>query len=169
MVGFPGSGKTTWAEKNYPTFYRASQDDLGSRGKFFEAVEKHLKEGKGVVADRCNHTKKHRAALIQLARRYNVGCEVVWVATPHKKATQQLRNRDSHPTISPNQPDEFKLKIYRRFGAEFETPTMKEDFDSLEVIGPADKCKECNNCVVACPFPTLCPECLRTKRGENNA
>ena len=162
MVGFPGSGKTTWAEKYHPTVFRASQDELGSRHNFLKAVEQHLKDGESVVADRCNHTRRHRAALVQLARRYGASAEVVWVATPHKQAVAQLKERKDHPTI-PFESKE-KISIYYRFSYEFDRPNLEqEEFDSLEIVGTVSRCINCSLPTIQGPGDSFCVECHMDK------
>lgn len=151
-----------------PTIYRASQDELGSKGKFFEMVEKKLKEGNSVVADRCNHTKKHRAALVQIAKKYDATVHLVWIATPDKEAWNRLRDRKEHPTIDYERSESDKAKIYYRFNAEFEYPEMiEEDFDTFEVIGPVNRCPECSRFVIQGPGRSLCATCHNERRTGN--
>lgn len=76
MVGFPGSGKSHFAEQhvlqsNYEVINR---DSLGTWQKCIAAAERSLEAGKSVLIDNTHPDKESRARFIQLATARGLPC-----------------------------------------------------------------------------------------------
>lgn len=78
MIGFPGSGKSTFVEKNLiPLGYvRINMDTLKTKAKCIKECEKQLSLGNSVVIDNTNPDKETRKIYIDLAlkKKYYVKC-----------------------------------------------------------------------------------------------
>ncbi len=168
MVGFPGSGKTEYADKYFPTFVVASQDAIGSTNKFYSIIKTYMDDRYDIVADRCNHTHAHREELIELARREGYWVEIIWIVTPHNLALKRLNERQKHLTIDPDWSSVEKERIYWHFADEFDVPNMDEGVDALEVNGLLSECLKCGESRV--PFMGTAhvdlTECNKCERGE---
>lgn len=88
LVGPPASGKSTLA-KNFNNYTIVCQDDLKSKKKVLELVEKSLAEGLSVVVDRKNEYVKSRKELLEIAEQYNIPVRILWLDIP-KELAQHL-------------------------------------------------------------------------------
>jgi bifunctional polynucleotide phosphatase/kinase len=71
MVGPPASGKSTFSKRYLipHNYVHVNRDTLQTQEKCLKAVEKALEEGKSVVVDNTNPSKKARADFLNLARK----------------------------------------------------------------------------------------------------
>lgn len=118
MVGQPGSGKTTFAQKlkdkNPERITIISGDEFKSNsGRMLKAAEEALKRGQTVIIDATNPTRAGRSAYLQLAESYNLKPRIFWATRPGK-AWNALRAKPV-PTIALNM-----------YGSKFERPTVQE-------------------------------------------
>jgi len=113
MVGYPGCGKTTFAERltKYTNavklknkFIHLSQDVLGSRKKVEAGVRNALRAGISVVVDRCNSTRLQRSWFIDVAKEFE-NCEGIYcvylntqIEVACKRCDDRL-NEGTHPTL----------------------------------------------------------------------
>ncbi len=133
LMGNIASGKSTYALQIVPTseyIYVINQDILGNRNKCLEKAEFYLKlPDFDIIIDRTNISKKQRNYWISLAKKYNAEVHLIeFVCTP-EKCLERALNRKDHPTIK--NMDKSKIEsIIKKFGEEYEAPTMDEGFSS---------------------------------------
>ena len=86
-------------------------------------IEEYLKEGKNIVVDDTNLTRKIRKLHIDLAKKYSAKIIGIFMNTSSNLLQQrQLRRHNPFPTVAINK----QIK-------ELETPLKDEGFDSLIV------------------------------------
>lgn len=137
MVGIPGSGKTTYAKKNFPKAVYVSRDEVRfsmvspeepyfSKEKevfkeFVRRINEGLRQGLDVVADATHLNPQSRSKLLR-ALRYDhirVSVETVWVDTDIDTAIDRNEKRKGTRSYVP------KDAIYNMFNA-FSPPTIRE-------------------------------------------
>lgn len=146
VVGLPGSGKSTYIEQNYPTYYIHSSDDIREEltgdvnnqdvnKKVFEILHKRVKEdlkqGKDVIYDATNISWKRRKGFLQELNKISCYKECILIATPYEICLERnyMRNR-----VVPN----FVIeRMYRNF----DIPWYNEGWDNIKVVYTADTFK----------------------------
>lgn len=121
MIGLALSGKTTYRKTNFE--HKVVQ--LGyfdnNRKKELDHIEECLKNGKSVVVDDTNLTRKIRKAHIDLAKKYNAKIIGVFMNTSIGLIKQRrVRRRD-----------QLEMVVINRQLKDLETPTDDEGFDKL--------------------------------------
>lgn len=102
LVGLPGSGKTTYAEKFSGRYVVLNQDSIsGGRKVLLERTKKLLKRGRSVVIDRCNINSEQRKPFIDLAKSLKVRVEARVLVISPKVCKQRISKRTDHPTVNP--------------------------------------------------------------------
>lgn len=129
LVGLPGSGKSTYAKllekKGYVVI---SQDTLGDRKKCIRATREALLNGKSVVIDRTNVSKKQRRFFLDIAEEFDILCECHILNSNPGICLERVKNRKGHPTMPLEMSDEEKSEIIQFFATDYETPTYLEGF-----------------------------------------
>jgi predicted kinase len=125
LVGIPGSGKSTLAKSRYPHYIRVNLDTLGSRRKEDIEISDALINGKDVVIDNTNTTRKSRRKYIELAKTFGLQVHAVCLKCPLDVAL--LRN--SQRIGKEHVPDRAVIMYHRIL----QEPTLDEGFDSVEV------------------------------------
>lgn len=115
LVGPPGSGKSTWANRNGRGAVHVSQDgliDAISPGGFehvyrpiYAAAEDAvaraaLLDGHTVIVDRTNRTRGHRERWLRIAREADASAVAVVMTTPPALCRQRNRQRESSRRLS---------------------------------------------------------------------
>lgn len=141
LVGLPGSGKSTYAEKlkeegviiHSSDKIREQLGDVNDQSKnteVFEILHKRIKNdlqnGKSVAYDACNISRKRRRAFLQELK--NIPCEkvCVLVATPYEMCVAQNFKRERRVPV------EVIWRMYRNF----QMPCVQERFDDVIVHYP---------------------------------
>tara|TARA_Y100000389_G_C17469750_1_gene529220 strand:+ start:343 stop:1263 length:921 start_codon:yes stop_codon:yes gene_type:complete len=125
MVGYPGSGKSTFVKQQIPDNYvKLSGDLLKTPSKTKKAVKQGLDEGKSVVLDATNSSVKKRALFIEIAKDRNVPVRAIHITTCFEQSKYQNSLRDNKVPM-------MALYIYRKH---FEEPTNEEGL--VEIYKP---------------------------------
>jgi predicted kinase len=132
MTGLPGSGKSTYFQKEmYPEFERISQDVLGSRDKCISEASLLLDSGHNVVIDRVNHTKKQRSFWIDLAQKHGASLMSLFLVVAPEECIARIHSRKNHETIKEDMSLEKKRLIVYNFHKELEPPSLDEGFVTI--------------------------------------
>lgn len=136
LVGLPGSGKTTFYEREFaPEFdVRISQDVLGSKQECFKKTIEVLETGASVVIDRVNFNRNQRRDFINIARRFNAEVYCVYLVVPIDIALERISNRKDHETIKEDMPLEKKKEIIDQFNGMWQNPSIDEGFESILIL-----------------------------------
>ena len=138
MVGIPGSGKSTYAEKNLSQFATIFSSDklrgelLGDENDqsnkdlifrtLYDRVREHLLEGKNAVIDATNLNKAERSRVLENFKDIdNVERVAVFVNTPLDECL--LRNSRRSRVVPES--------VIRDFHSRLEKPSIDEGFSSI--------------------------------------
>ncbi|KKN93681.1 hypothetical protein LCGC14_0195140 [marine sediment metagenome] len=141
MVGYPGSGKSTYARTLVRHGYRIiNQDAEGGAGslnreKCEALMEHYLMSGQNVVIDRCNINKKQRSTFIILARNINpeLIIECIVMITDPKKCASRIHTRANHKTLTNKNPTKI-IKAIGLFHKTRQFPHEREGVDKITRI-----------------------------------
>ena len=121
MVGYPGSGKSTFAKKKFNGYLILSGDILKTESKILKQLEKGLDEGKSIVIDATNPNKEKRSVFIKTAKKRGISVRIVHITTSIEESLLQNQNRDIKvPKIA--------FYVYRK---KFEKPTKDEGVNEI--------------------------------------
>jgi bifunctional polynucleotide phosphatase/kinase len=129
MVGFPGSGKSYWAEKVFGSnnqYTVLHGDQLKTSAKLQSAALKCLRNGQSVVIDATNPSRKKRAEYVSIANTLNVPVRCVHVATNMGDSMYRNNNRPKDTQVP-------KI-VYYMFNKHFEMPMKEEGFADIVTI-----------------------------------
>jgi len=121
LVGYPGSGKTTFCTKHLPQFARVSRDEEKSVDRCLKIADTFLKNNVSVVIDNLNAKKCDRKAFIDLAVKNRAGVFVVHLRVSMPASMKRNKQRDK------SVPD-VVFYIYRK---NFELPEVNEGVDEV--------------------------------------
>jgi len=124
MIGVVLSGKTTYRKRNVEHEVIDLSMFGNIRKKELEYVEKCLKEGKSIVVDDTNLTKKIRKMHIDLAKKYNAKIIGIFMNTSIGLIKQRRWKR----------PDKMGMVVINKMLKEFEDPQKDEGFDVLKTV-----------------------------------
>ncbi len=140
LVGVPGSGKTTWANKNHKENEVVLSSDLIRKELFndetnqennklvfttlYNRARELLKSGKSVIIDATNVTIKDRSRALNNFKNFAVSK----VAIVFKTATDICKFRDKNRTRTVGE------EVIDKFTEKFINPTKEEGFDEIIYI-----------------------------------
>jgi len=117
MVGYPGSGKSTWANAQ-EGYIRIDGDSLKTPKAMVRAAEKCMVKDptKSIIFDSTGSTKKRRSEFIAFANRHELPVKIMWIQTSMEESMKRNSLRlKPIPSIV--------YYVYRKI---FETPTEIE-------------------------------------------
>lgn len=126
LVGLSGSGKSTYANYNFPATAIVNQDILGSRDRCAKLARTRLFLGQDVIIDRTNLTTGQRKFWIDLARQYGAAVSAWVFKTPIEKCVERVQTRANHKMDDP--------KVVYMQSHRFSEPTLQEGFDSISIV-----------------------------------
>lgn len=147
VMGYPASGKSTWAEAHFKSHRRVNRDSLGDKTleDLVPIAERHLDEGASVVLDNTYATRESRASLLALAKRKGAVARCVWLDTTIEDAQYNAAERlvrkhaklpspDEIKKLSKKDPNTFGPSVLFRHRKLFEEPTVAEGFAAVERV-----------------------------------
>jgi bifunctional polynucleotide phosphatase/kinase len=130
MVGPPGCGKSTFVARELYGYVRVNQDTLKSRQKCLKVAADACKYGLNIVIDNTNPSASVRKEYINIALgskyKYTINCVYMNVGVDLAQHLSALRVEYSGKNI-PN-------VAYGRYLKSFEYPTLKEGFNTINVV-----------------------------------
>jgi predicted kinase len=126
LVGIPGSGKTTIAKSSFPNHKRINLDTLHTRNMEDEEIANALSNGRDIVIDNTNTTRKSRSKYVQMAKLFGVTVRAVYVKAPVELALQRNASRQGKERV----PDSA-VRFYNKI---IQAPTVDEGFDKVDVV-----------------------------------
>ena len=123
MIGIALSGKTTYRKANFEHEIVQLSNFENNRKKELDYIEECLKEGKNVVVDDTNLTRKIRKTHIDLANKYNAKVIGIFMNTSIGLIRQRRWRRDDH----------LPMVVINKQLRDLETPTKDEGFDMLSI------------------------------------
>jgi bifunctional polynucleotide phosphatase/kinase len=125
MIGFPGSGKSTYAKRivEEANYYRVDGDVFKTpHAMVMDALQNA--HDRSILFDSTGGTRKRRQVFLDFAKRHQLPIRAVWVTTPIEVAL--LRNEQRPNPVPP-------IALYS-FRKHFEEPTLEEGFQSIETV-----------------------------------
>lgn len=141
MVGLPGSGKSTFIEKNYPNYAVHSSDSIREElsgdvnnqdinKHVFNLLHKRVKEDllacKNVVYDATNISWKRRKAFLQELSKIDCFKQCILMATPFELCIERNNSRTRNVPYS----------VIERMCKSFDIPWYNEGWDMIELAYP---------------------------------
>jgi len=132
MVGVPGSGKSTVANKlvtQNKLWFRVNQDEMKTRGACETYAKDAFKKGLSVIVDRCNFDITQRNKWIKIATEYGVNhMWCLYFNIPHEICKNRITIREDHPTIPKG---DTGIKIIDQFASSLVDPFFEEGFSEI--------------------------------------
>jgi len=131
MVGFPGSGKSSYAKKikKEHKYKVISRDKLGTIKKCEEKTEKYLKKGKSVIIDNTNGTDVHRKGFIDIAKKFDIYVRCIHVTTGIEISFHLNQMRTELTGVKP-----IPIIAHRIYNKNFVEPHLKEGINKIMKI-----------------------------------
>jgi bifunctional polynucleotide phosphatase/kinase len=132
LVGLPASGKSTVAKRVFEAngFFRANNDDSGSKAKSLKLAANALANGLSVVVDNTNPDEDTRSEWIELGKRFGVKhFRCYHFSTPRNVADhlnlfrEMTAGRKRIPGVA-----------FNSYNKRFKAPTVSEGFHFVETV-----------------------------------
>lgn len=125
MIGYSGSGKSTWCKKMVPDYSYVNRDTLGDMKKCVVKCKQELRKGNSVVIDNTNYNKETRKKFIDIGNEEGAQIIAIHINTSmgQSQAWNDTRGVSKTPTI-----------VYYKYRKNFEAPDVEEGFDDIFVV-----------------------------------
>lgn len=123
MMGFPGSGKTTIANKicNNKNYVHIKGDDYKSNTpKMLKAVLDHIQSKKSIVFDATNSSLKKRKLYVDFATKHNYSVQCIHVSTPMDVSYKRNLLREDEKKVP-----KIAFNVYKKY---YDEPNEIEGF-----------------------------------------
>lgn len=132
LMGFPGSGKSTYAINFFDEAFIINQDAFnGNRSQTWTTFKYYMDQGKDVVLDRCNINKAQRSPWINYAKQCGYKVGLIYLYCDTEICIKRIMERKNHITIKENTPLEKVQEIVNGFNKSYQAPCMTEGFDTI--------------------------------------
>lgn len=128
MVGYPGSGKTTYAQKELSDHFRLDGDSLKTSDRVCRELRKQLQAGKSCVVDATNVTLERRAAAIAVAKEFNVPVRCILFEKSMEDSMEMADQR-----FKAGGPKIPKIAFYK-LRKSFVLPSVEEGFSEINEV-----------------------------------
>ena len=127
LVGYPGSGKSTFAHRYLPNYTYINNDTTKSVNKSIKLAKLAVANKQSIVIDNINSSIKQRAIFIDIANKYHIPVRCIYfdVSERMAKHLNKYRERLGIRAHVPN-------ICYNVYNKNFEYPTKDEGF--IEII-----------------------------------
>ena len=134
MVGYPGSGKSTFINKNLikEDYHIISLDILKTKSKLLKELEKLLIQEKKIIIDNTSPDKESRKVFIDLAHKYKYNVRCFLMKTTENHSLHNNMYRFLHKNCN-----KVPIIVYRTFNKKFEKPKIEEGFNEVKEIYPS--------------------------------
>jgi len=132
-VGFPGSGKSTYASENILKhgYIHINQDQIKTNKKCTDMMIKTINEGKSCVIDNTNLSVASRGVFLEIAKKNNIKCRCLLFDTPLEvcQHNNYYRNYVSKGAIKV-----VPKMVYNMMKKSYQEPTLNEGFHKIQRI-----------------------------------
>jgi predicted kinase len=143
LIGYPGAGKTTtsqiihdlsgavhiWADYERRVMFREPTHSKGESQKLYNHLNRQtellLADGQSVIFDTNFNFRKDRDHLREIAAKYGVPVQVVWIKIDKAAARKRALHIDH--AIDNHYPDSMKAADFNRIVSKLEPPDADED------------------------------------------
>lgn len=105
---------------------RINLDTLHTRNKEDEEIANSLTDGRDLIIDNTNATKKARSKYVQMAKLFGIPIRVIYLKIPVEVALTRNASRQGKERV----PDSA-VRFYDRI---LQAPTLGEGFDRIDVV-----------------------------------
>lgn len=160
LVGLPGSGKSTYAQR-YSHMYSihssdalryelfGDENDQEHNNVVFDTLHKRIKkdlnDGKSVIYDATNTSWKRRKAFLDSIKNIDCYKDAVVIATPYEVCLEQNEDRERKV------PEDVVERMYRNF----DIPFYNEGWDAVVIAYMKDSYASCYGHYGNCIYETL--------------
>lgn len=138
LVGPPGSGKSTFAEKLKSSHLRISQDAAGKEGHMRYFLQ-GLADGQSMVIDRMNFNKEQRKRYLEPAKANGYQTKIIVLHENKETCMTRMLARTGHETIKDEENAKAALHTFFRF---YERP-QESEADEIEFRYPEGPKPQC--------------------------